>query len=293
MPQTLFDFEGSEEEKDSRADKPEVTDKGEESEKRMLSASQINMFRNCRRSWFYKYILKLPEVETIYQAKGKAVHTVCERFFDYKPPGGLSFTQLKKELADRAQVLFDQAWKETEISEKFGDETYNDSWEIVTRFLMLRNWEMEVIYNRYGEAQKAWNWSKPKFRELHILDKDLMVEGYIDSVIERDGETILVDYKTGSIYKFSMKDDYKLQLSIYALLYQAKTGIVPDYVALEYLQYGKIATIPVHPVFLEEATKVIEYTREKMKSTEMKDHRREKGNLCRFCSFQDQCEKDG
>ncbi len=221
------------------------------------------------------------------------MHTVCEKFFDYKPPGGLSFKQLKGELADRAQILFDAAWKENEISEKFGDVSYNETWEIILKFLQMRNWEMEYIFNRYKEAQKAYNWTKPKFREMYILEEDLMVEGYIDSVIERDGETILVDYKTGSIYKFMLKDDYRLQLYIYAMLYRYKTGILPDYVGLEYLRYGKVISIPVHPVFLEEAEKIIHFTRKKMKNTEIKDFRREKGNLCKFCSFLDRCNEDG
>jgi len=282
---------------DSEKENENASDKDEEpivevSGLRKLSASQINMFRNCPRSWFYKYVLELPEVETIYQVRGKAVHTVCEKFFDYKPPGGLSFKQLKGELADRAQHLFDAAWKEEGISEKFGDETYNETWEIILKFLQLRNWEMEVIYNKYGESSKAWNWTKPKFREFYVLDEDLMVQGYIDSVIERDGETILVDYKTGSIYKFMLKDDYTLQLYIYAMLYHTKTSILPDYVALEYLQYGKVVSIPVHPVFLEEAEKIIRFTREKMKSVNIKDYRREKSGLCKFCSFKERCDTD-
>jgi len=46
-------------------------------------------------------------------------------------------------------------------------------------------------------------------------------------------------------------------------------------------------------VFLEEARNVIDLTRAKMVSEKITDYRREKGNLCRFCSFMDQCDEDG
>lgn len=263
---------------------------GERPEGRLLSASQINKFLLCPRQWYFRYVMKIPEKETIHMSRGKAVHTVCEKFFDERPPGGLGFNRLKGELQDRAQVLFDKAWREENISEKFGDELYNETWEMILKFLQIRFWEMEAMFNKYKDCSKAWNWTKPKFKELHILDRDLLVEGYIDSVIERNGEVILVDYKTSSIFKFPMNDDYKLQLYIYGLLYYNRTRIMPDYVAVEYLRYGKVNTIPMHEVFLEEAENKIQYVRERTESKDIQDYRKETAcGLCKWCSYQVEC----
>ena len=256
---------------------------------RLLSASQINMFLTCPRQWYYKYVEHLPEVESFYQVRGKIVHTVCERFFDYKPSGGTSLSQLKKDLANRAQTLFDAAWKEHRISDMFGDAGYNETFDMIKRFLQLRNWELEAVYSKCKEAQKAWNWTKPRFRELHILDEELWVECYIDSVIERDGDVIIVDYKTSNIFKFPLTKEYELQLYLYALLYENKTGIMPRYVAVEYLHYGKINTLPVHKIFLEEVQRTVLEVRGKTESRDIKDYRQYPSGLCKYCSFYEAC----
>jgi CRISPR/Cas system-associated exonuclease Cas4 (RecB family) len=256
---------------------------------RLLSASQMNMFLTCPRQWYYKYVERLPEVESFYQVRGKAVHSVCERFFDYRPPGGITLSHLKKDLANRAQTLFDAAWKEQHIPDMFGDDGYNETFDMIKRFLQLRNWELEAMHSKCREAQKAWNWTKPKFRELHIMDEELWVECYIDSVIERDGDIIIVDYKTSNIFKFPLTREYELQLYIYALLYENKTGITPKYVAFEYLNYGKVNTLPVHPVFLEEVQRTILDVRSKTESRDISDYRQCPGGLCKYCSFYETC----
>jgi putative RecB family exonuclease len=257
---------------------------------RMLSATQINMFLNCPRQWYYRYIEKIPEKETFPMVKGHVVHTVCEKVFDYRPPGGESLARLKGSVANLAQEIFDKAWAENKVSERFGEEHYNEAWEVITRFLQLRSWELDTAFNKCKEAQKAWRWTCPKFRELYILDESLKVECYIDAVLERDDETILVDYKTSSIYKFPMTHEYELQLFIYALLYYRHTGILPRYVALEYLQYGKTNTIPIFMRFLEEAEDKIEQVRSKTQVPKKDEYPQNiEQRRCGFCSYHDLC----
>ena len=47
-----------------------------------------------------------------------------------------------------------------------------------------------------------------------------------------------MDYKTSN--KDYLQDEYKLQLGIYALLYQQEHGIAPDKVGIDFLRFGEI-----------------------------------------------------
>ena len=49
-----------------------------------LSPSRINMFLKCPRSFYYRYIAKLPETMTIHLFRGSMVHNILEDLFKKK-----------------------------------------------------------------------------------------------------------------------------------------------------------------------------------------------------------------
>ena len=85
--------------------------KPEEPGLRMLSPSQINTFLSCRRKWFYRYIMELPDEDSFATARGRAVHSTLEHFFDYRVPGKVTLDTLEVNLMKRGRMLLKEAWK--------------------------------------------------------------------------------------------------------------------------------------------------------------------------------------
>ena len=48
---------------------------------RIQSPSSINAYKQCSRKYYYRYILKLPTIESIHLIRGKIIHCVLEDFF--------------------------------------------------------------------------------------------------------------------------------------------------------------------------------------------------------------------
>lgn len=263
--------------------------------KRMLSPSQINTFLNCRRSWYYQYVLKIEVPENFAQVRGNVVHDVVEEIFKWRPAPANTFQGLVSEMQDRCLELLERFWKEKQVTERFGADKLEETREMVRRFVKLHEWKMVSIMDRYGDTSKAWNFTKPKATEMHIIDQGLGVQGYIDAVIDlgEDG-IVLLDYKTSKFFKHNVSEEYQRQMYIYALMYERKTGEIPAYVALEYLLYGQVVNYPIRRQFLEEAEDLINFVHVNTESNDIKDYPCSKGyRFCDWCDFKAKCNEDG
>ncbi len=257
---------------------------------RMLSPSQINTYLRCPRKWFYRYILKIPEEETFPLARGKAVHSVLEDFYDYKPAGGMSFSDLEKALMRRGRMLLSEHWRKQNIPQNFPEEDIDDTQEIIDRFVTRVVWKVRTYFKKYGDLSKSWNYAKPKRREYHIRDEDLGIQGFIDAVLEKNGKVILVDYKTSSIYIHPHSSDYERQLMLYGLMYKRDTGVQASVASIDYLLYGEMFSMPIREEMLQEAEVLIKAVRAKMDSKKMEDYPRDdEEKFCNWCSYQEIC----
>jgi len=147
-----------------------------------------------------------------------------------------------------------------------------------------------IISGKAENEQHAFFLTKPKFRELYVKDDNLNIRGYIDRVSEDyNGVITLGDYKTSSRYGIGLPDDYKRQLSIYALLYNNDKGIMADFVSIIFLRYGEEVLLEVTPSVLKYARDIIDYVWDKTRSADVKDYPKKEGRLCRWCAFQDVC----
>ena len=73
-----------------------------------LSPTQINTLFKCPKSWYYKYIEKLPEAPSIHLVKGIAVHHALEKIFDDKIHKD---ADIHKVLSDRGEAHYKGRWK--------------------------------------------------------------------------------------------------------------------------------------------------------------------------------------
>lgn len=263
-----------------------------EEERRMLSPTQITSYLACPRKWYYEYVEKIKVPEKFPLVRGQVVHSVCEEFFRWKPASGGSYEELQESMGDMAQSLLKEIWERAKVTEKFGDDRYEETVGMVDRFIQLHRWKMDPIYARYGDPGKAWYFTRPKFRELHLVDHDLMVQGYIDAVIERSkDEVILVDYKTSSMFRHAVSEDHQQQLYIYALLYERNMGVRPAYVSVEFLLYGQVSNYPVRDQFLDEVKDLIDYVHANTVSKDIADYRANtEYKFCKWCDFRETCQ---
>lgn len=260
--------------------------------RRMLSPTQIASFLACPRKWYYQYVEKLPIPEKFPLVRGQVVHSVCEDFFGWRPDPSWDYDTLLEQMRAFAHSLLKEKWAEAQVTEKFGDDRWEETVGMIDRFLQLHQWKMDPIYQRYGDPSKAWYFTRPKFRELHVVDEDLAVRGYIDAVIKRsEDEVILVDYKTSSMYRHSVSEEHQQQLYIYALLYERLHGVRPNHVSVEFLLYGHTANYPVREEFLEEARRTIEDVHSRTTSGDMSDYETNTSyKFCKWCDFREPCQ---
>jgi hypothetical protein len=99
------------------------------------------------------------------------------------------------------------------------------------RILTIRSVLHSVPTSNYSGADGG---QPAAFREEHLQSVDGLLKGRADLIEKRDGEWVLVDYKSGSIHEDDegsggqrIKEEYTLQLRLYAhLIWEAKGMII-------------------------------------------------------------------
>jgi DNA helicase II / ATP-dependent DNA helicase PcrA len=255
---------------------------------RYYSFSSIDTYKQCPRRFFYTYILKLPRKPSIHFERGKILHTTVEKFFEAAEPN-MSLDDMQFLVRN----LMIACWnKQRSVLESL--EVENLDFYFEESQVMAENWadyfysEPQVEVDKGFTQSEAFDRLRPKLEEKYVSE-DLKVIGFIDAITEVDGKVELLDFKT------SKNDDvskYKLQLGIYALLYQSKHGKLPDKAALFFFKHGK-RSITVNPLLVEESKKEIMEVKAKTQSTSKEDYRKIVTPLCRWatgeCDFFDKC----
>jgi CRISPR/Cas system-associated exonuclease Cas4 (RecB family) len=168
--------------------------------------------------------------------------------------------------------LFNHSWiaQEGEIKglglpEEAINEYYHESTEMLLGWLK-RN--LEALQN--GEP-------KPK-SEVKLFSQTHGVMGVIDAIHSRNGKVSLTDYKTGKMDFLSQ--NIKVQMAIYALLYQENFVVLPDVIILDFLKVQKAKPFPVTNHFVHYAARLCKEIHEKTSSVNEKDYPCKCGGWC-------------
>ncbi|MBU2561278.1 MAG: PD-(D/E)XK nuclease family protein [Nanoarchaeota archaeon] len=268
--------------------------------KRVQSPSSINTYKQCPRRYFYQYIIKYPTKANIHTVRGNIVHEALEKFFsvDISTFNDESF---KKELSFFMKNLFDACWAgASNRLHKLGIDDERISFYYDESTQMLANWLNHLFDGLENEMkqsdlslQEAFRKLKPIELEKEFKDKELMVRGFID-VIHKDGDDIiLVDYKTSK--SSELKDEYLLQLGIYAMLYEKQHGKYPVKVGLWFLK-DKPVMLKVTPKLIKDALFEVEQIHFATESERIGDYPKKESGLCRWstgqCDFYDICTRE-
>jgi predicted RecB family nuclease len=158
---------------------------------------------------------------------------------------------------------------------------------------MLINWVEHFFGILQSEMEKGMSFEEAFARhtpriEEEYSNQERRVRGFIDAIHERDGEVHIRDYKTSN--KPVITDEYRLQLAIYALLYNDTHGVVPDTVGIFFLKFGE-QLMSVNDELLHEAALEIAWVHERTQTDDMNEYPKRLTPLCNYCDFYERCWK--
>src|SRR3989344_481822 len=260
---------------------------------RIESPSSISTFNQCKRKYYYSYKLNLPRKDSISTLTGKSVHSSLEEFYK------IDLNSIKNpeiELKHSLMNIFNTNWEsslkkllELNIDKTIIIQHYQDSLSMLQNFIedFLTSLNKEMISLSFKEA---FDKLKPQ-TEIHLSSNQHNVQGFVDAIINYNGDIYILDYKTSS--KDMVTDEYELQLAIYALLYQEKFNILPKKVGLHFLRHGSKKYLNVNDDLLFKARKQCEMIKLSTVSDSIEDYEKNPGPLCKWktgqCSFYDIC----
>ena len=258
---------------------------------RIQSPSSINTYKQCPRRYFYNYILKIQQkIPSIHLQRGKIAHSALEDFFKVNI-ATISKNHYSFELKIILENLFKQKWaagkdelKKIDMTKDQLEFYYEETLQMVNNWFNNFLQKLEPRVPEYG-LEEAFQMVKP-MTEVYFISEKHQVRGFIDAVHKIDGKISLIDYKTSKREKIT--EEYKLQLAIYALLYEEKHGRKPDEVGVDFLRH-KSHYLNVDQQLVDFAKQECKLIQEKTLSEDIEDYPKNKGPLCNYCDFYDVC----
>lgn len=272
----------------------EVHQKPKLSFARIQSPSSINTYKQCPRKYYYSYIEKLPSRPSIHLVRGKIVHSVLENFFKVNvkklPEENFMFV-LKIFITDMLHQFWQNA--EKELSNVNLTKQQLDFYHLETKD-MLNNWYTNFLRKLAVEMKEhpipvAFQRLTPQV-EVEYKSVQYGVRGFIDAVHEKDGEIILMDYKTSKAPK--MSNEYRLQLGLYALMYGETHERLPDKVGVDFLKFGE-QHLAVDEELINHAKFEAELIHINTSTVKKEEYPMKPGPLCKFstgqCDYYNKC----
>jgi hypothetical protein len=219
---------------------------------------------------------KVYEPKSIHLYRGTFIHSFIETLHNISlREQGINKNNFETKLEEVAQAQFTRMIDEPtnnfgnpgptfrqQLVELFGDdeqaidEALEDTAEMLNVYIQKKLIDLRVWTKKYNSFAKAWNASKPKFKEFPIKLDNFM--GSIDEVYEIDGEIVISDLKSSTLATgrdpnsdrymqrgmTGLNKEYILQLFLYAWAYHKQTGIMPDWLSLNYIKHGHEVLVP-------------------------------------------------
>ena len=259
-----------------------------------LSPSKINNFIQCPRSFYYRYIEKLPQKLTIHLFRGTIVHNILEDLFTKKFKYAsrwnrgqaqewvsIEFTREWNKLVDTKPWLF-KDYDEKQFKNETHDMLINFCQKIEKKLREMVEWKV------YRSKDMAFNALRPRFSELRLKSDELKIRGIVDVAVKDFEDNVsIIDYKTSKRYGPWLPEDYYRQLIIYALLYYEHTGVVPKFAGIDWLRYDEQQMVHITSSELQEARTLIKSIHTKITDNKdnIENYEMIPQTLCKWCAF--------
>lgn len=206
-----------------------------------LSHWQVDDYCTCPLKYKYVHVLRVPILPHHSVIYGEALHKVIQVYHERKIHG------IPVTLEDLYRV-FEANWKNIGfLSREHEERRFQAGKEAIQQFFEQE--EARGITPMLVEAR------------FSFVFENNRIEGRWDRVDNRDGEIVIVDFKSSEVYQQEDADrrtGESLQLGIYALAYLKVYQKMPDKVELHFLGSGLIGQMDVTEKMLEKAQKAIE-----------------------------------
>tara|TARA_Y100000589_G_scaffold201918_1_gene190500 strand:+ start:192 stop:1163 length:972 start_codon:yes stop_codon:yes gene_type:complete len=242
-----------------------------------LSPSRASQFKTCPQQFKYANVDKLKEPTNEVQAKGTTVHQALEDLFDL-PQDERSIEKLHN--------LFRDAWTKVRGT----DEHHN----LFSSVEEERDWGIDglKLLNNYMTIEDPTTFN-PLERERWVRGsiEDLNLRGILDRMDRnRNGELIIVDYKSGKAPMAKYKEPRFFALKLYALLIKEELGEMPAELKLIYLKNSTIHTLKINEEDLNTARReILEIWTNIKKAYKENKFPAVKNNLCDWCYYKPIC----
>lgn len=264
--------------------------------KRLQSPSSINLYQQCPRRYYYRYIENLPTAPSIHLIRGNIAHETLEKFFTIDPTS-LPANEEKNALQLHMLRSCIQFWKERDkelltLGLTQGElEFYHEETKIMLLNYVEMFWKKLQNYRhtRNVSFTQAFSALRPT-TEVEYISEEHQVRGFLDALEVVDGRVRIMDYKTSKGSEIT--ESYRLQLAIYALLYEQKHKERPHEVGIYFLKSTE-RTIPVDDRLIFDARFIIEQIHASTETDDKDDYPMKPGPLCKWstgqCDYYKQC----
>lgn len=232
-----------------------------------LSKSKVNTYLKCPLEFKFQYIDEKEMPPNKYMVLGSDVHMIAEKF-----------------------------------SEKFGDDiedidTSNELFKIA--------YDLDIGYDLTDHIENLGSFFEEIFvendyklfaQEEYLLDEKNRFSGICDIILEdENNDLIVIDYKTGNSSSFSK---YRLELCYYKLLVENVYNRKVSSVGVFFTKNGRLRLLDVCDddnkrkyLSNNEISDAVETLHEVRNNINNERFPAKRQYLCRFCTYQDYCEK--
>ena len=236
-----------------------------------LSYGQISDYLDCPARYRYAHVIRLPTASSHQMAYGRALHAAVQAYHR-RQLAGLATSR------EELQAELDAAWE----SVGFLTRQHEEARKLAAREALDRFWDEQQADPAHPVAVEE---------EFSVVMGRDRVRGRYDRVdVDAEGRVVITDYKSADVRDpatATRRSRDSLQLSLYALAYEAQHGRLPDELALHFLDSGIVGRSAATPKRLEKSAAQVAAVSDGIRAG---DFAADPSPMrCGFCPFRDIC----